>query len=62
MPASPRRSSKKKSPADQLPSATDWRTTDEHEILKRQLRAREDKARVVNLDPAHPAFSNFAVH
>ncbi|MEY4489605.1 MAG: hypothetical protein RIQ79_2113, partial [Verrucomicrobiota bacterium] len=27
-----------------------------------RLRAREDKARVVNLDPAHPVFSNFAVH
>jgi hypothetical protein len=50
------------SPADQLPPATDWRTTDEHEILKRRLRATEEKARVENLDPAHPVFSNFAVH
>ncbi len=60
MPAS--RSRPKKSPADQLPPATDWRTTDEHEVLKRRLRAREDKARVENLAPGHPVFSNFAVH
>ena len=53
---------RRKTPADQLPPATDWRTTDADEILKRQLRAREDKARVVNLDPAHPVFSHFAVH
>ena len=63
MPAVPsRRPKKKPTPADQLPPATDWRTTDEHEILKRQLRAREDRARVENLAPAHPVFSNFAVH
>ena len=60
MPA-PRRHPKK-SPADQLPPVTDWRTTDEHEMLKRRLRAREDKARIVNLTPTHPVFSNFAVH
>ena len=52
----------KKSAADQLPPVTDWRTTDEQEILKRRLRAREEKARVENLAPAHPVFSNFAVH
>ncbi|HEY9247771.1 MAG TPA: hypothetical protein VIO38_01500, partial [Rariglobus sp.] len=53
---------RRKNPADQLPPASDWRTTDTDELLKRRLRAREDKARVVNLDPAHPVFSRFAVH
>jgi hypothetical protein len=52
----------KKSPADQLPPATDWRTTDEQEILKRSLRAKEEKPRVENLSPAHPVFSDFPVH
>lgn len=46
-----------------LPAASDWRTTDTDEIRKRQLRAREEQARVVNLAPtAHPVFSNFEVH
>ncbi|MDD5261787.1 MAG: hypothetical protein PHD76_08050 [Methylacidiphilales bacterium] len=29
----------------QFPLATDWRTTDAHEILKRQLRAAEERPR-----------------
>ncbi len=53
---------RRKTAADELPPATDWRTTDDQEVLKRRLRAREDKARIVNLDPGHPVFSNFAVH
>lgn len=44
-----------------LPPATDWRTTDTDEILKRRLRAREERHRITNLDPDHPIFSNFAV-
>ncbi len=44
-----------------LPPHTDWRTTDEHEIAKRRLRAREEGYRIKNLDPAHPVFSNFEV-
>ena len=44
-----------------LPSAADWRTTDADEIAKRQMRAREEKFRIVNRQPAHPVFSNFAV-
>ncbi len=50
---------RKKGP--QLPLATDWRTTDAHEILKRQLRAAEERPRITNLDPEHPIFSNFEV-
>ncbi len=48
-------------PADLLPAVTDWRTTDEHEILKRQIRAREERPRVRNLTPSHAVFSDFEV-
>src|SRR2546428_8539232 len=44
-----------------LPSPTDWRTTDADELAKRRLRAREERHRITNLDPAHPVFSNFEV-
>jgi hypothetical protein len=44
-----------------LPPATDWRTTDRDETLRRVQRAREEKHRISNLDPAHPIFSNFRV-
>lgn len=49
-------------PARSLPPVTDWRTTDADEILKRHVRAREERARVVELDPAHAVFSDFEVH
>ncbi|HEY5706815.1 MAG TPA: DEAD/DEAH box helicase [Terrimicrobiaceae bacterium] len=48
-------------PAAVLPPPTDWRTTDDHELLKRKLRAREERHRVANTDPRHPIFSNFEV-
>jgi hypothetical protein len=44
-----------------LPPAGDWRTTDEDEINRRRLRAREERPRIRNLDPQHPIFSNFEV-
>ena len=44
-----------------LPPATDWRTTDADELAKRKLRAREERHRITNLDPAQPIFSNFEV-
>lgn len=44
-----------------LPAHTDWRTTDADELAKRRLRAREEKFRITNLDPAHPIFSNFEI-
>jgi hypothetical protein len=50
---------KRKGPV--LPPATDWRTTDADEIVKRQIRAREERYHIVNLDAAHPIFSNFEV-
>jgi hypothetical protein len=44
-----------------LPSPADWRTTDADELAKRQLRAREERHRITNIDPVHPVFSNFSV-
>ncbi len=55
------RPSRRANPARRLPPVTDWRTTDADEILKRQLRAREERPRIVNLAPAHPVFSDFKV-
>lgn len=49
-------------PARKLPPVTDWRTTDADETLKRHVRAREERPRVVNLDPAYPIFSDFEVN
>ncbi len=49
-------------PARLLPPVTDWRTTDADEVLKRQVRAREERPQVVNLTPAHAVFSDFEVH
>jgi hypothetical protein len=45
-----------------LPPAHDWRTSDQDEINRRILRAREEKPRVRNLTPKHSVFSNFDVH
>ena len=55
----------KKKPAKKsapiLPAHTDWRTTDADELAKRRLRAREERHRITNLEPAHPIFSNFEI-
>ncbi|MGH7943926.1 MAG: DEAD/DEAH box helicase [Opitutaceae bacterium] len=45
----------------QLPHATDWRTSDQDEINRRILRAREESPAIRNLDPREPIFSNFEV-
>ncbi|MCE0523838.1 MAG: DEAD/DEAH box helicase [Methylacidiphilales bacterium] len=53
---------KKKTPKEiSLPPAHDWRTSDQDEINRRILRAREEKPRIRNLTPKHPVFSNFEV-
>jgi hypothetical protein len=52
---------KKHSATIPLPPATDWRTTDQDEILRRVQRAREEKHSITNLDPERPVFSTFAV-
>ncbi len=44
-----------------LPPATDWRTTDKQELLKRRIRAKEETFRISNCFPEHPVFSNFSV-
>ncbi len=44
-----------------LPPAGDWRTTDQDEINRRRLRARQEQPRIRNLDPRHHVFSNFEV-
>lgn len=55
------RRTRRSDPARLLPPVTDWRTTDAHEILKRWVRAREERPRVVNRQPAYPIFSDFGV-
>jgi len=44
-----------------LPAATDWRTTDEQERLKRRLRAEEEAFHIKNENPEEPIFSRFRV-
>jgi len=44
-----------------IPSSLNWSTTDEDEINRRRLRAREETFRITNRDPRHPVFSNFRV-
>jgi len=44
-----------------LPPATDWRTTDQDEILRRVQRARDEKHSISNVHPEHPIFSTFRV-
>jgi hypothetical protein len=56
-----RKSTKKKTAPIPLPPATDWRTTDQDEILRRIQRARDEKHAITNLHPEHPVFSTFAV-
>lgn len=45
-----------------LPPPDDWRTTDQDEINRRRLRAREESPQVDNRDARFPIFSNFVVH
>ena len=58
---SPKPRRKSAQPEIQLPSATDWRTTDQDEINRRILRAREEQPAIRNLTPGHPVFGNFEV-
>jgi hypothetical protein len=44
-----------------LPPAHDWRTTDQDEINRRRLRAREEDLKIRRVDAGHPVFSNFHV-
>ncbi len=44
------------------PAAHDWRTTDQDEVVRRQIRAKEGRFRIVNTDPRHAIHSTFHVH
>lgn len=55
---SAKKAAKKKAAAIPIP-ATDWRTTDRDEILRRVQRARDEKHSIRNLHPEHPVFSSF---
>ncbi len=57
----PRRLAKESAPVISLPPAHDWRTTDEDEINRRRLRAREGSFVIRNDDGRFPVFSNFSV-
>ncbi len=46
----------------EVPSAHNWRTTDEEEINRRRWRAQTGTFRVRNTDARHPIFSNFEVN
>jgi len=50
-----------RAPEPPVPSPHNWRTTDEDELNRRRMRAREETFRIRNLDPRHPIFSNFSV-
>src|SRR5881394_2566240 len=52
---------KKAAPEIEVPSAHDWRTTDEDEINRRRARAQAEDFRITNIDARHPVFSNFRV-
>ena len=56
-----KRAKKRKPTTIPLPSAGDWRSTDEIEILRRIQRAREEKHAISKLQPEHPVFSTFEV-
>ncbi len=45
-----------------LPPVDDWRTTDQDEINRRRLRAREEAPQIVNREPRFPVYSGFDVH
>ena len=56
----PKKRPAKKNRAD-LPAATDWRTTDQQELLKRKLRAQDETFQIDNLQPKRPIYSNFSI-
>lgn len=56
-----KKSAKKKPSTIPLPSAGDWRSTDEQEILRRIQRAIDEKHSIKPLGSIHPVFSSFAV-
>jgi SNF2 domain-containing protein/helicase-like protein len=45
----------------EVPSAHNWRTTDQDEINRRRARAQSEEFRITNSNSRHPIFSNFRV-
>src|SRR3974390_402228 len=45
----------------EVPSAHNWRTTDQDEINRRRARAQSEEFRIANTNSRHPIFSNFRV-
>src|SRR5882724_205065 len=45
----------------EVPSAHNWRTTDQDEINRRRARAQNEEFRITNTNSRHPIFSNFRV-
>jgi hypothetical protein len=58
MPAKKSPTKKKEPAAIPVTPASDWRTTDQDEILRRVQRAIDEKHSVANPHPEHPVFSN----
>ena len=50
------------STGSRLPPVDDWRTTDQDEITRRRLRAREEAPLIINRNARFPIFSDFEVH
>ena len=44
-----------------MPTAHNWRTTDEEEINRRRARAQAETFQISNTVPSHPVFSNFRI-
>ena len=55
------RKAKKVEKQPDIPSAGDWRTTDEQEVNRRKLRGQEESFSITNLAPGHPVHSTFSV-
>lgn len=45
----------------EIPPMSDWRTSDEQEILRRRARAHAENMRIARIDSAHKLFSSFRV-
>ena len=56
-----KRASKRGAAGIPLPPASDWRSTDEQEVLRRVQRAIDEKPSVRAVDDRHPVFATFAV-
>ena len=56
-----KKSRRKKTTSPIIPIPSDWRTTDQDEINRRIVRAKEEAHQISNLDPRYPIFSTFGI-